>query len=267
MKHIRFLSLAVAAVALMAPLSAQAMENTTRAGWYIGGGGMGVMQRDAESKIDEVTDIIKYDIGWGLSGSGGYAWGSGIRTEAEVAYRRSKVDEVTEPDRARTTAAISGTSASWATCCTTSTRGCVHAVHRRRYRYVARRGERHEDGQFPHARQRPMEFAYQAIAGVSALLDHNWSTSLDYRYFATTHANFKTNFADHRAKTENASHNVMLGLRYMFDEVKRCFRRLRRRASRKLCRQRRQRLRRLRVRLCRPFRKAIWCSSTSTSRC
>lgn len=220
MKHIRFLSLAVAAVALMAPLSAQAMENTTRAGWYIGGGGMGVMQRDAESKIDEVTDIIKYDIGWGVSGSGGYAWGSGIRTEAEVAYRRSKVDEVTGtgsgPDNGGHIRNI-------------SFMGNLLYDFNTGTRYTPYIGagigtsvvgaDDMKTVNFRTLDSDRVEFAYQAIAGVSALLDHNWSTSLDYRYFATTHANFKTNLADHRAKTENASHNVMLGLRYMFDEV------------------------------------------------
>ncbi len=221
MKHIRIFSLAVATAALIAPLTAQAAaENPTRAGWYLAGGVIGSMQTDADSKIDEVTNIIKYNVGWGVSGSGGYAWGNGVRTEAEIAYRRSGVDNVTGdgsgPDNGGNIQNI-------------SFMGNVLYDFDTGTRYTPYVGvgigtslagaNDIKTVNFRALDSDRMEFAYQAIAGVSALLDHHWSATADYRYFRTTDPSFKSDLADHRATTENASHNIMVGLRYTFDEA------------------------------------------------
>ncbi|HEU0117232.1 MAG TPA: OmpA family protein, partial [Alphaproteobacteria bacterium] len=59
------------------------------------------------------------------------------------------------------------------------------------------------------------EFAYQAIAGVSAQLDPNWALTADYRYIATTDPKYAVTTGG-SAHTDNESHNIVLGVRYSF---------------------------------------------------
>jgi len=217
MEKMRNLFVAVAIAAVMVPLAAQA-DNSP--GWYVGAGGMPVFQSEADSSVADVTNVIKYDTGWGISGSGGYMWGNGFRTEAEIAYRRAGVDEVT------------GTNA-----------GPVNDGHMSNLSLMGNVLYDLETGTMftPYAGvgiglgipmagdirtvngqtlddTRPT-FAYQAIGGVSAALDDNWSLTADYRYFRTLEEKYETNLNDH-ATTDNASHNVMVGLRYKFAKPK-----------------------------------------------
>ncbi|MBV8061353.1 MAG: outer membrane beta-barrel protein, partial [Alphaproteobacteria bacterium] len=60
------------------------------------------------------------------------------------------------------------------------------------------------------------KFAYQGIAGVAAQLDHNWAVTADYRYIASLKPKYNTTVGG-SASTDNASHNVMVGLRYSYD--------------------------------------------------
>jgi outer membrane protein OmpA-like peptidoglycan-associated protein len=60
-------------------------------------------------------------------------------------------------------------------------------------------------------------FAYQFIGGVAAKLVGNWDLTADYRYFRTLDEKYRTNLED-RATTDNASHNMMVGLRYTFNK-------------------------------------------------
>jgi len=213
MKMYRALFLALAGLALMAPGSAKA---DTRPGWYVGLGGMPVFQEDSDSTSDTTTDIIKYDTGWGVSGSGGYAWGNGIRTEAEIAYRRSGVDEVTGTGAAAPYEGhISNLSFMGNVLYDIETGTIVtpyvgagigvSAVTADEIRTVV--GRTLDE-------TRP-EFAYQFIGGASVDVMDNLALTADYRYFRTTEAKFRTN-ADDNMATDNASHNVMVGLRYKF---------------------------------------------------
>lgn len=212
MKHIRFLFVALAAAAFMLPFAAQAETP----GWYVGAGAMPVFQTDADSKVAGVTDIIKYHTGWGVSGSGGYMWGNGIRTEAEIAYRHSGVDEVT------------GTGAgpvNDGTMHNVSFMGNVLYDIETGTRFTPYVGAgiglgvptadeiRTVNGQQLDS-TRPT-FAYQAIGGVEAAMDDNWSVTADYRYYRTLDEKYHTNSDDH-ATTDNASHNILVGLRYKF---------------------------------------------------
>lgn len=57
--------------------------------------------------------------------------------------------------------------------------------------------------------------AYQGIAGVSAQLDRNWAVTADYRYIGSWDP--KVNFSGGgKGRTDNFSHNVILGVRYNF---------------------------------------------------
>jgi outer membrane protein OmpA-like peptidoglycan-associated protein len=222
MKNLRFLGLAVAVIALMAPAAVRA-DNPLRAGWYVDGGGIASFQTDAESKVSGVKDTIQYDTGWGVIGGGGYAWGNGIRTEAEIAYRNSSVDKVKGLNSSESTTGydkgghIGNTSFMGNALYdfATGTRytpyagvgigaSMVDAYNIKTVNLRTLDSDR-------------MEFAYQGIVGVAAALDSHWSATADYRYFRTTDASFKSNVGD-RATTENASHNIVIGVRYAFGQ-------------------------------------------------
>ena len=60
-----------------------------------------------------------------------------------------------------------------------------------------------------------LELAYQAIGGVAAQINPKWAITADYRYVATLQPTFDTRASGH-GTMENASHNVVLGVRYSF---------------------------------------------------
>ncbi|MDR3424460.1 MAG: outer membrane beta-barrel protein [Alphaproteobacteria bacterium] len=59
--------------------------------------------------------------------------------------------------------------------------------------------------------------AYQGIVGVAAQLDRNWAVTADYRYIASFDPKVDST-AGGQGRMDNASHNVVLGLRYSFAE-------------------------------------------------
>ncbi|MDD4615820.1 MAG: OmpA family protein [Alphaproteobacteria bacterium] len=61
--------------------------------------------------------------------------------------------------------------------------------------------------------------AYQGIAGVSAQLDDNWSVTADYRYFGSFDPKVSYTGGG-QARMSNASHNMVVGVRYSFGEEK-----------------------------------------------
>jgi len=62
-----------------------------------------------------------------------------------------------------------------------------------------------------------LNFAYQGIAGFALKLEGNWSFAADYRYFATPMTKADTNI-DGDGKLQNASHNIMMGIKYAFTQ-------------------------------------------------
>ena len=202
----------LAALTLMVPLAAKADSN---AGWYMGAGGLATFQSEAHSKVGGATDKILFEPGWGLEGSGGYAWDNGVRMEGELAYRRSAVDKIT---------GTGATSASGSIRNLSLMDNAFYDFHNStRFTPYVGAGI---GGSFVDAQnvatvntrtldQNRLAFAYQGIAGVQADIDKHWSITADYRYFRTLAPDFKTNLGDH-ATTENASHNIMIGVRYSF---------------------------------------------------
>ncbi|NTU76501.1 MAG: outer membrane beta-barrel protein [Alphaproteobacteria bacterium] len=214
MKRTHILGLVVAA-AMMAPLAAQA-ENAP--GWYVGGGGMAVLQTEADIHTSGITDKIQFDPGWGVSASGGYGWGYGIRTELEAAYRHVGVDKVTGDSSGPTNGGTLHNISFMGNALYDIDTGTIFTpylgaglglsvVGADNIRTVV--GTTLDDTK--------AQFAYQGIAGVAAELDKNWSVTADYRYFRTLEPAFKNELGDH-VKTTNASHNIMVGLRYTFGE-------------------------------------------------
>ncbi|MGE4351985.1 MAG: OmpA family protein [Bdellovibrionales bacterium] len=216
MLSLRSMSLAVATIALLAPYSAHA---EIPAGWYLGGNTIMSFERDSDIKVSGSTDQIEYKTGWGLAGYGGYAFGNGFRTEAELAYRHSEADSAT----GLTAGPVGGGIHNWALMANalydfdTNTRitpyvgagigaALVDADNLRTINSATLDEDR-------------VAFAYQGIVGASVALDGGWAFTADYRYFATPDVKFKTNVGV-RGETENASHNLMLGIRYTFAEPK-----------------------------------------------
>ena len=211
------LFLAIAAAAIMVPCVARA-DDASR-GWYVGLAGIGSFQTDADSKVGGVRDSIKSDAGWGVSGDTGYNWGNGVRTEAEVAFRTSGVDKVTGTGSSAT---LNGGDVSNTNIMVnglydfnTGTRFTPYVgigigaafVNGDDIRTVNTRTLNDDD----------VKFAFQGIAGASVALDKNWSVTADYRYLRTPNIEYKSNVGD-TAATENASHNILVGVRYSFGQ-------------------------------------------------
>ena len=57
--------------------------------------------------------------------------------------------------------------------------------------------------------------AYQGIAGVAAQLDRNWAVTADYRYVSSFDPKVDST-AGGRGRLDNASHNIIVGVRYSF---------------------------------------------------
>jgi outer membrane protein OmpA-like peptidoglycan-associated protein len=205
---IRFAALAIVLLSFIAPAKADTIP-----GWYIGAGAVGNFPLDAKATGSGVNDTVQYDTGWGILGDLGYAWSNGIRAEGELSESRANVDKVTGgigsasgrinnfdvmgnmlydfQTGTRWTPYIGG--------------GIGFASVDADHIGVLNNGGTLNDSS--------LEFAYQGIAGVSYEVADNWSVTTDYRYIGTTDPNFKTT-AGGSASFENASHNVVIGVRY-----------------------------------------------------
>ena len=216
MNSLRTMGLAVAAIALLAPFSAQA---SVPEGWYLGGNTNMAFQETSESSLSGVTNDIEYKTGWGLGGYGGYGWGNGIRTEAEFIYRHSKASDIhgtnsgVEGGGIHNTAFMGNALYEYDTGMRLTPyvgagigTSLVDADNLRTINGAELDGTR-------------TAFAYQGIVGAALDLEGGWDLTADYRYFATPDVKFKTNTGV-RAETENSSHNLMIGVRYTFDKPK-----------------------------------------------
>ena len=68
-----------------------ATASADEASWYAGGQGSAVFQDDADAN-GGVTFTNEYNTGYGLGGFMGYEFGNGFRTEAELGYQNSNLD-------------------------------------------------------------------------------------------------------------------------------------------------------------------------------
>lgn len=214
MKSLRAVGLAVAALAFFAPVSAQA---ETPAGWYLGMNTNMSFQTKGDSDVSNVTNSIEYKDGWGISGYSGYAWGNGLRTEGELNYRHSSADDISGVNSGTAGGGIHNLSLMGnllydfdLDARITPYVGAgvgVSRVGADNLRTI--NGATLDDNRY--------KLAYQGIAGFSLDLEGNWAFTADYRYFATPNVKFDSNTGA-RGETENASHNIMMGVRYAFAE-------------------------------------------------
>lgn len=214
MKSLRLMGLALVALALIVPFSAQA---AVEKGWYVGSQLDWSFQDESDSTVSSVTNEIDYNTGWGLSGEVGYGWGNGLRVAGELVYRNATVDGVSGTNSGAAGGGIHNKAimANVYYDIETGTRFTPYVGAGVGGSYVDAdnlrtiNGTTLDDSSF--------ELAYQGIVGTAVDLDGPWDFTLDYRYFATPDVKFKTSAAT-TAETTNSSHNLMVGLRYVFAE-------------------------------------------------
>jgi OmpA-OmpF porin, OOP family len=221
MKMTRDVSIALAAAALIVPMSGAAQASQHQ-GVYLGAAAGITMPTDSETRFANSQNDIEFNTGFVGLGTVGYAWGNGLRTEAELGWRGAEVDTITGtgsgPARTGDLDALTAMFNvlydfdldSWIVPYVGGGIG---------YASLSADGIRQaingstidgDEGQF----------AYQGIAGFEVPIDHNWSVTADYRYLAAMDATYETQTATVGAKTEYASHNILLGIRYLFGEPK-----------------------------------------------
>ena len=216
MKKILHSTLALTAIFWVAPVL-EAHADTTP-GWYVGGGVGAVFTPDETAKRSTDDTKVTFDPGWSVLGNGGYAWNNGLRLEGEVWHSRANVDKVMGPDGSN--GHLSNTdlfgnifydfhTGMMLTPYVGAGVGADISADADHIGTLNGGGGALNDGQ--------IEFAYQAIAGVAAQLDYNWAVSADYRYIASLDPTYKATLGG-SAKMENASHNIILSVRYSFGE-------------------------------------------------
>lgn len=211
MKKLSASGLVLLAAVLVAPVAAQADPVP---GWYLGLGVSGNQTLDGNTHFSGSQNVVEYDLGWGVHGSGGYAFQNGLRLEGEVAHHQADVDQV-----------VGGTGGTGSLNTTTFMGNLLYdvrtgtmftpylgaglglAIADADNAGTLSNGFNMNDDQFV--------FVWQAIVGLATQLSRNWAVTADYRYIDTSYPRFSLTGGGN-ARTENGSHNIMLGVRYSF---------------------------------------------------
>ena len=209
MKKLSVSLLALAAALIAAP-AAHADQNV---GWYVGAGVGGTLPIDSDlhtpsGKFNGRMEDANLD----LLGNVGYEWANGWRVEGEYFHNQNNVNHVASMNGSgHLSNNIAFANAIYSfknyTRYTPYVGGGV-GVDFVNVKGVGSGGVGYLTGD-------TTNFAYQGIAGVSTQLDPHWSASLDYRYIASTDPKVNST-AGGQGRMENASHNIIAGLRYSF---------------------------------------------------
>jgi OOP family OmpA-OmpF porin len=168
-----------------------------------------------------VTSQIDFTGGFGVGGSAGYSHGNGLRTELEYAYRSNDVNDVRP--QAGADSPLDGGSITLQTIMANAIydlpfewyvrpfAGVGIGVGMADYKDITNLGGFTIDDS-------ATGLAYQALAGFAVPLSDRFSADLQYRWVATDQFELETNFANTQSDLNYASHNVMVGLRYMLGE-------------------------------------------------
>lgn len=160
---------------------------------------------------------ISFDSGIGFAGGFGHAYGNGLRTEVELAYRKNDLDKIAGrgPFAGLGSTPLNGDISSLALMINgfydfdlglpvTPFAGAGLGFARVSI-----------DSDWLGVDSSDTVFAYQLGAGVAFALNPQVNLDLQYRFFATLDPELKSTSGD-RFDTEYMTHNVMLGLRYSF---------------------------------------------------
>lgn len=184
----------------------------TPPGWYGTVGGIANMPTDSSTHPPGApSTLIHYDTGWGVLGSLGHEWNSGLRLEGEVAYSHADVDHV--DGSAITNGHLANTDffGNLIYDIKTGMRLTPYVGAGAGFALADADHILLPDGSALNDER--LKFAYQAIGGLAFPLDNHWAVSADYRYVRTLDPSYDTTFGG-RARTENASHNIVVSLRY-----------------------------------------------------
>jgi outer membrane protein OmpA-like peptidoglycan-associated protein len=207
-------TLALVALLVLAPAAAFADATP---GWYVGAGlGMGFSE-DSTGHTPAGNRTITYDDpNTAAYGGGGYAWNNGFRAEGEVFYDNAAVDKVGGANGNGHLSNLdffaNGLYDFKTGMMFTPYVGAGAGLALVTGKNIGVQANGGTISESDHA-----SFAYQGIVGAAAQLDHNWAVTADYRYIDAM-APALDRSGGGRSRTTDASHNILIGLRYSFDK-------------------------------------------------
>jgi outer membrane protein OmpA-like peptidoglycan-associated protein len=214
MKKLTVSTLALAAAIIATPMAVAHAD--TNPGWYVGGGLGGAFGQDQiiHGVRGEHSDRDE-DVNLSFQGNAGYAFAPGYRLEAEYFHDQINANNV---DRFRNAGGHTSNNDAFMNVLydiQTHTRwspyvGAGLGADFVNVKSIGAQGVGYLKGD-------TTALAYQGIAGLSTQLDANWTVLADYRYVASLDAKVDDT-AGGQGRTDNASHNFMIGLRYSFNQ-------------------------------------------------
>ena len=213
MKKISVSTLAVATALMLAPLAAQADQTP---GFYVGGGIGADQTMDAASHTKPHNSELFFDPGYSLNASGGYSWNNGLRVEGELWHSRADLDAVHGAQSSNGHLSNNDFFGNAYYDFHTGTMltpyvGAGVGIALVNFDHVGTLTNGADLNGYNAA------LAYQGIAGAALQLDYNWAVTADYRYVATTNPKVHTSTGA-GAYTDNASNNIVVGVRYSFGQ-------------------------------------------------
>lgn len=211
---------AIACAAVLAAASVVPAHADPVPGWYVGGGVGANFAHNSKAHNPSGDRTIEYDPGLTYLGNVGYGWRNGLRLEGEAMHSRSNVVRMlSSPSNSSYDGHLDNTDLfanvfydiSTGTRLTPYIGAGVGAAFVQADNIGVFSNNGFIDGW-------QTELAYQGIAGVAAKLDKNWALTADYRYIRSTEPSFKNTLDATHSRTENASHNIIFGIRYAFGQ-------------------------------------------------
>lgn len=204
----RKILIASAAFVSVFPMLALAQDR----GFYIGGGAGYVFQNDSDLRGTGSNFSVEFDGGYAAMIQGGYQYGNGIRTEAELTWRHNNANNINSID-------AQGDNMSWAMMLNalydietgtplTPYVGAGIGFTWINVDKVTSPGTLMVDDD-------NTAFAVQGILGASYKMDPQYSFFADYRYLTALDPKFKTGTGRSVEADYNTS-TVMVGMRYAF---------------------------------------------------
>lgn len=182
------------------------------AGPYFSVNAGAVWVNDSDLDIDFLGNIgeLSYDTGYGVNAAFGNAYGSGVRSELEVAYRTNDVDEISISGLG--SGSVDGEVSSWGLMVNVyydfDTGSAVKPF------VGAGIGFANVDLELEGESDDDNVFAYQVMAGFGFAVSKAVTLDLQYRFFATDDPSYKIEGVG--VDSEYLTHNVMAGLRFNF---------------------------------------------------
>jgi len=208
--------LTVSALALVAALVAAPVAHAdTTPGWYAGAGVGATLPVDTSvyNRFGQ-HETRAEDVNLDALANGGYAWSNGLRLEGEYFHNQNNFNHAGN----------------------TSVQGSGHISNNALFAnvlYDFQTGTRFTPyiggGIGPdfmnvksvggpsigYLKGDTLDAGYQGIAGVATQLDANWAVTADYRYIASFDPKVDSTVGG-QGRMDNASHNVIVGVRYSF---------------------------------------------------